>query len=106
MQILKIRLRYCKLDAQVPIVLSTLQLNQTRVNRTVAPHHTVNSEEPTNNVLLWVQHVRPGVYFVRDKELLEVVRVDGKTVVVHNDDNIEDIININEAAELLRAYIG
>jgi hypothetical protein len=100
-QTLKIRLRYCKLDAQMPIVASTLQLN-----RSLAPRNTVHPEQPAENLSLWVHHVRPGVYFVRDEQLLEVVRVHGDSVVVQDDNNIEEVINKNEAAELLRAYIG
>ncbi len=92
---LKIRVRYSKVDAERPIVASTLHLNASQLNRNCI----INNR-------LCVQHIVPGTYFAKVGEMVQVARVHGDTVVVIPDDSSnEEVININETTELLRAYI-
>jgi hypothetical protein len=95
-RMLKIRVRYSKVNAERPIIASTLNLNASKLNR----NRIVNNR-------LWVQHIVPGTYFARAGEMVQVARVHGDSVFVTPDDSgNEEVININEAAELLAAYIG
>ena len=96
-RMLKICVRYAKLAAQMQIVMTTLLLNLNEISQ-VRPQ--------VNHVSLWVQQVRPVTYFERDGVMLEVVRVEGENaVVIEEDSDVELVININKAAELLRDYI-
>lgn len=106
---LKIRVRYSKVDAQREIVASTLRLNASHLgNRNHVdnhPEHDLNGA--VNNISLWAQHIAPGKCFELNGEMAEVNRVDDNIVFVLVDGNdVEQQINLNEAAELLRAYIG
>jgi hypothetical protein len=49
--------------------------------------------------LPWIQHIRAGRYFEWDGVIAEVARV-------IEDGSRELVSSINQAAELLRAYIG
>jgi len=97
-RMLKIRVRYSKVAAQMSIVMTTLLLNSNEI---------AEVQPQVNNVSLWVQQVRPGTYYERDGVILEVVRVEGENaVVIEKDSDVELVINIIQAAELLRDYIG
>lgn len=95
---LKIRVRYSKVDANRAIVLETLNLTH------AIPHQPVQD----NDISRWVSHIIPGTYFAtRDGEMASVVRVQGNQVLalLESNDN-EAIFHLNEAAALLRSYIG
>jgi hypothetical protein len=96
-RLLKIRIRYRKVDAHMPVVALTLNIGRV---------------EPINIDLVqpnrWLQHIRPGTYFAtRDGQMVSVVRVEGNTVYgVLDDSETEVSYDINEAASLLQNYIS
>jgi hypothetical protein len=85
-------------DAQRPIVLSTLNLNR---------QNLVARSQVTNNASLWIPHIKPGTYFERNGVIVEVITVEGDSIVaIEEDTNEEILLSLNQAAELLKAYIG
>jgi hypothetical protein len=98
---LKIRVRYRKFDGQTPLVASTLNLNLARFN----PNGAESQAHEGNQQ--WVQYIVPGTCFVWAGQVVEVVRVDGRVVVVVEEDSDNEVnLDINEAVGLLKAYIG
>jgi len=56
---------------------------------------------------VWAQQVKPGICFLFSGDIIEVISVDGDSVIVVPDDSdVQQCISLIEAAELLRAYIG
>jgi hypothetical protein len=95
-RLLKIRVRYRKVDAHLPVVASTLKMDQLEV-------HNVNAA-PLNR---WVRHIKPGTYFAtQDGHMVSVIRLEGRTVYGVLDGCATEVqYDINEAAALLQAYI-
>ncbi len=61
----------------------------------------------TNNASQWIPHIKPGRYFKRNGVIVEVISVEGENIVaIEEDTNEEILLSLNQAAELLRAYIG
>lgn len=90
-RILKIRVRYNRVEAQADVVQATLRLT-----------------EPLqiHNVDVGASRIVPGTMFVRLGELVEVVSVNGVNVILRDDNGVHSTISINEANVLLNDYIG
>jgi hypothetical protein len=95
-RVLKIQLRYCKVDAHKPIVTDTLKLREMlRNGSAVQQDLEVNS---------WVSHITPGTYFATPEgQLASVIHVEGNNVYVMLDyDANEAVFDLIEAARLLK----
>jgi hypothetical protein len=70
------------------------------------PHPNNNNNNP-DILSVWAQQVKPGICFLFSGDIIEVISVDGDSVIVVPDDSdVQQWISLIEAAELLRAYIG
>jgi hypothetical protein len=75
-RLLKIQIRYCKLDAHKPIVAATLNINQVPMN-----FNQVQQQDLEIN--RWVSHIIPGTYFATwEGQMASFVRVEGNNVYV------------------------
>ncbi len=88
-RILKIRVRYSRVEAQADAVRATLRLIQPLQVRNVQ-----------------VSIIVPGTMFVSLGELVQVASIDGYSVVATDDNGLCSLIDINEANQLLDDYIG
>lgn len=92
-RMLKIRVRYTRVEAQADVVFTTLNLTQRPL---------VN---PNDRVII-ATHIIPGTFFVRLGELVQVVSVDGNEVVITDDYGEHLTIELAEASQLLKDYLG
>lgn len=95
-RVLKIQLRYCKVDAHKPIVNDTLKLREVLRNG--------NAVQQDLEVNSWVSHITPGTYFATPEgQLASFIRVEGNNVYVMLDyDANEAVFDLIEAARLLK----
>jgi hypothetical protein len=89
---LKIRVRYTRVEVQADVVAATLRLMQP------IPHGNVRD--------IGIGHIVPGTLFVRQGQLVEEISVNNNDVLVLDDHANNVMITVNEATELLNEYIG
>jgi hypothetical protein len=89
LRLLKVRVRYSRVEAHADKVRETLRLTD--------PLEIRNGR---------VTEISPGTMFVRQGELVEVVSIDGNNVLISDDNGMHSTITVNEAIQLFDEYIG
>ena len=95
---LKVRIRYKKILGSNPLIQRVLHLRVVDNNVPPVP----------NDLTMWTRHIVTGTSFgTEDGEVVSVLRVDGNNVICIVDGTATEVMfTLNEAANLLRRYIG
>jgi hypothetical protein len=92
-QALRIRVQYSRVEAESDIVRSEVQLNQSVL--------MILDNQPG-----MAPKVVPGVFFIRNENLVQVMSVNGHDVVVSDNNSVQYNISLNEARHLMEACVS